>query len=168
MAGCWGMTRTRSSEVMAYNDTPNGSDGGIWQSGGGLAADSAGNIFFVTGNGTFDANTGGLDYGDSIEKISAGGAVSDYFAPHDQAVLSAGDLDLGSGTALLLPDQAGPHPHLLVTAGKNGTIYRLIGITWGTSTRTTTVKLCSLCRTSFLIPVEISVPRQLQCPGVFP
>jgi hypothetical protein len=110
-------------QVMAYNDTPNGSDGGIWQSGGGLAADSAGNIFFVTGNGTFDANTGGLDYGDSIEKISAGGAVLDYFAPHDQAVLSAGDLDLGSGTALLLPDQAGPHPHLLVTAGKNGTIY---------------------------------------------
>ena len=93
--------------VMAYNDTPNGSDGGIWQSGGGLAADSAGNIFFVTGNGTFDANTGGLDYGDTIEKISAGGSVLDYFAPHDQADLSAGDLDLGSGTALLLPDQAG-------------------------------------------------------------
>jgi hypothetical protein len=110
-------------QVMAYNDTPNGSEGGIWQSGGGLAGDSAGNIFFVTGNGTFDANIGGLDYGDTIEKISTGGAVLDYFAPHDQATLSAGDLDLGSGTALLLPDQAGPHPHLLVTAGKNGTIY---------------------------------------------
>jgi hypothetical protein len=110
-------------QVMAYNDTPNGSAGGIWQSGGGLAADSAGHIFFVTGNGTFDANTGGLDYGDSIEKISAGGSVLDYFAPHDQAALSAADLDLGSGAALLLPDQGGPHPHLLVTAGKGGTIY---------------------------------------------
>jgi len=111
-------------QVMAYNDTPNGSDGGIWQSGGGLAADSAGNIFFVTGNGTFDANTvGGMDYGDSIEKISAGGSVLDYFTPHDQAALSAADLDLGSGAALLLPDQGGPHPHLLVTAGKGGTMY---------------------------------------------
>jgi len=110
-------------QVMAYNNTPNGSDGGIWQSGGGLAADSAGNIFFVTGNGTFDANTGGVDYGDSIEKISAGGLVLDYFTPHDQVALSAADLDLGSGAALLLPDQAGPHPHLLVTAGKGGTIY---------------------------------------------
>jgi len=110
-------------QVMAYNDTPNGSDGGIWQSGGGLAADSAGNIFFVTGNGTFDANTGGVDYGDSIEKISPSGSVLDYFAPHDQATLSAGDLDLGSCDALLLPDQSGAHRHLLVTAGKNGTIY---------------------------------------------
>jgi hypothetical protein len=110
-------------QVMAYNDTPNGSDGGIWQSAGGLAADSAGNIFFVTGNGTFDANIGGVDYGDSVEKIGAGGSVLDYFTPHDQAALSAVDLDLGSGAALLLPDQAGPHPHLLVTAGKGGTIY---------------------------------------------
>jgi hypothetical protein len=109
--------------VMAYNDTPNGSDGGIWQSGGGLAADSAGHIFFVTGNGTFDAKTGGLDYGNTIEKISPSGSVLDYFAPHDQAALSAADLDLGSGAALLLPDQSGAHPHLLVTAGKNGTIY---------------------------------------------
>ena len=47
----------------------------------------------------------------------------DYFTPHDQVTLSAGDLDLGSGAALLLPDQSGTHPHLLATAGKNGTIY---------------------------------------------
>ena len=77
----------------------------------------------MTGNGTFDANIGGLDYGDSVEKISPSGSVLDYFTPHDQAALSAGDLDLGSGEALLLPDQGGLHPHLLVTAGKNGTIY---------------------------------------------
>ncbi len=109
--------------VMVYNDTPNGSDGGIWQSGGGPAADSAGNIYFVTGNGTFDANAGGVDYGDSVQKIRPTGTVLDYFAPHDQDTLSAADLDLGSGGALLLPDQSGGHPHLLVTAGKNGTIY---------------------------------------------
>jgi len=64
-----------------------------------------------------------VDYGDSVEKISPSGSVLDYFAPHDQVALSAADLDLGSGAALLLPDQAGPHPHLLVTAGKGGTIY---------------------------------------------
>jgi hypothetical protein len=110
-------------QVMAYNDTSNGSDGGIWHSGGGLSADSAGDIYFVTGNGTFDANSGGVDYGNSVEKISPSGSVLDYFTPHDQATLSAKDLDLGSGEALLLPDQGGPHPHLLVTAGKNGTMY---------------------------------------------
>ena len=111
------------TQVMAYNDTPNGSAGGIWQSGGGLSADAAGNIYFVTGNGTFNADRGGVDYGDSVVKINPGGPVLDFFTPHDEAILSAGDLDLGSGSALLLPDQSGVHPHLLVTAGKNGTIY---------------------------------------------
>ena len=119
-----GYDATTLQPVMAYNNTPNGGEGGIWQSGGGLAADSAGNIYFVAGNGTFDANTpGGVDYGESVEKISPGGLALDFFTPHDQVTLSAGDLDLGSGAALLLPDQSGAHPHLLVTAGKNGTIY---------------------------------------------
>jgi hypothetical protein len=108
---------------MAYNSTPNGEGGGIWQSGDGLAADASGNLFFVTGDGTFDANTGGTNYGDSIVKISPGGTVLDYFTPHDQAAMNAGDLDLGSGGTILLPDQPGAHPHLALSAGKNGTIY---------------------------------------------
>ncbi len=37
--------------------------------------------------------------------------------------MAAQDLDLGSGGTLLLPDQSGPHPHLAISAGKNGTIY---------------------------------------------
>ena len=118
-----GYDATTLQQVMAYNDTPNGSAGGIWQGSGGLAADSAGNIYFVTGNGTFDADTRGSDYGDSVEKISPSGSVLDFFTPHDQANLLAFDLDLGSSDALLLPDQNGAHPHLLVTAGKGGTVY---------------------------------------------
>ena len=69
-----GYDATTLQQVMAYNNTPNGGEGGIWQSGGGLAADSAGNLYFVAGNGTFDANTGGVDYGESVEKISPSGA----------------------------------------------------------------------------------------------
>ena len=110
-------------QVMAYNSTPNGEGGGIWQSGDGLAADSSGNLFFVTGDGTFDANGGGRDYGDSVVKLSPTGAVLDYFTPHDQATMNANDLDLGSGGTILLPDQSGAHPHLALSAGKNGTIY---------------------------------------------
>ena len=109
--------------VMAYNSSPNGSGGGIWQSGDGLASDSTGNIYFVTGNGDFNANSGGGDYGDSFMKISPGGAVLDYFTPYDQANMAARDIDLGSGGTLLLPDQSGSHPHLAISAGKNGTIY---------------------------------------------
>jgi len=118
-----GFDATTLQLVMKYNTTPNGSAGGIWHSGGGLAADAAGDIYFVTGNGTFDADSGGSDYGDSIGKISPSGTVLDYFTPHDQQSMNDYDLDLGSGAPLLLPDQSGPYPHLLITAGKTGTIY---------------------------------------------
>jgi hypothetical protein len=118
-----GYSASTLQQVMVFNSTPNGEGGGIWQSGDGLAADANGNLFFVTGDGTFDANGGGRDYGDSILKISPAGAVLDYFTPHDQATMNANDLDLGSGGTILLPDQPGTHPHLALSAGKNGTIY---------------------------------------------
>jgi len=49
--------------------------GGIWQAGGAPAADASGNIFFATGNGDFDANTGGQNFGDSIVRMSPGGSI---------------------------------------------------------------------------------------------
>ncbi len=110
-------------QVMAYNTTPNASDGGIWQSGDGLSTDATGRIYFVTGNGTFDANSGGKDYGDSIGVINPNGTVADYFTPHDQSRMESLDLDMGSGGMLLLPDQSGSHPHEGISSGKNGTIY---------------------------------------------
>jgi hypothetical protein len=51
--------------------------------------------------------------------------VRDYFTPFNQNELNVNDKDLGSGGPLLLPDQPGPHPHLLVISGKGGTIYVL-------------------------------------------
>jgi len=109
--------------------TPNGTQGAIWQSAAPPAADSSFNAFFATGNGTFDLDTGGVDYGDTIVKLAfpATGTftVTDYFTPWDQASLNAVDKDLGSGGPLLLPDQPlhAPHKHLLVQAGKEGTVY---------------------------------------------
>ena len=108
------------------NVTANAAAGGIWQGGAGPAADSNGNIFVVTSNGTFDANLGGIDYGDSFLRLSATGgtlAIADYFSPYDQGIMSTENLDLGSGGALLLPDQVGPVTHLLVGGGKTSTIY---------------------------------------------
>jgi hypothetical protein len=120
-----GYNSTSLQRVMTYNNTANGSGAGIWQSGGGLASDSTGDIYFVTGNGTFDADIGGVDYGDSFEKISSNGTVADYFTPMDQGKLNAQNLDLGAGGLLLLPDQAGPYPHLAISAGKDQNIYLL-------------------------------------------
>ena len=111
-------------QTLQYNATANGNGGGIWQGGGGLATDATGDIYFVTSNGDFDANSGGVDYGDTVEKLSPSGTVVDYFTPHDQQNMSANNLDLGAGGPVMLVDQpTGSYPHLLITAGKNGTIY---------------------------------------------
>ena len=115
-------------QVMAINLTPNGDGAGIWQANGGPAVDSAGNLYVITGNGAFTANSGnGKDYGDSFVKISTAGATSgtvvDYFTPFDQATINAANFDLGAAGPMLLPDQPGLHPHLMVGAGKNNTVY---------------------------------------------
>ena len=106
---------------------PNAGEGGIWMGGGAMAVDENTNLFFQTGNGIFTATngTGGTEYGDTFMKLSTanGLAVADYFTPWNQATLALNDTDLGSGALLLLPDQPGPNPHLLVGAGKEGKIY---------------------------------------------
>ena len=118
-----GYNATTLQQTMVFCVSPNGSQGGIWQSGLGLATDSTGNLFFATANGVFDANTGGKDYGDSFLKLSPGGAVVDYFTPKDQATMNTNNWDLASSGVMLLPDQPGANPHLLVGAGKTGTVY---------------------------------------------
>ena len=111
-----------------FNTTPNGEMGGIWQSGGGPACDASGNLYVITGNGTFDPSASVNCYGDSFLKLSTtnGLKLADYFTPYNQAALSSSDLDLGSGGALVLPNEAGGstvNQRLVVGAGKEGTIY---------------------------------------------
>ena len=119
-----GYNATTLQQVLAYNASPDSQGAGVWQSGGGLATDASGNIFFSTGNGDFNANSGGNDYGDSVVKLSPSGSVVDYFTPYNEATLSSTNVELGSAGPVLLVDQSsGPYPHLLITAGKNGTIY---------------------------------------------
>ena len=116
-------------QVGTFLTTPNGTDGAIWQAGGGAAVDTDGTIFLSVANGTFDASSGGLDYGDSMLHLSpasintSGLAVLDYFTPYNQLMLEKEDLDLGSGGVTLLPPQSGPHTNEMVGGGKEGTLY---------------------------------------------
>jgi hypothetical protein len=108
--------------------TPNGSDGGFWMSGAGVAGDSNANIFIASGNGDFDTtHVPARELGDTIMKLFYPGtstlSLLDYFTPYDQSNLSVNDIDLGSGGVLLLPDQGGSVTHELVEVGKEGTIY---------------------------------------------
>lgn len=115
--------------------TPNGFRAGIWMEGTGLAADEHGQLFVATANGTFtptpNAANGLQDFGDTILKLDHKLKVppKDYFTPFNQDTMDSegpnlgADADLGSGGVILLPEQPGNHPHLLVQAGKQGTIY---------------------------------------------
>ncbi len=113
-------------QVGALNTSPDSAESGIWQSDTGPAVDESGNLLVSTGNGIFDANSGGRDYGDSLLKIATtrgGLAVADYFTPSEQAELNATDGDLGSGGPLLIPQQPASHAHLVVIGGKGAVIY---------------------------------------------
>ena len=112
-------------QVMVYNSTRNGLQAGIWQSGCGPAADANGNIYVLTGNGSFDTNTPRVNYGESALKLTSSGSVADFFTPSNYATLNTNDSDLASSGAVVLPDQPGNVPHLLVTSGKQGNIYLL-------------------------------------------
>ncbi len=97
-----------------------GSAGSVWMSGAGPAADAAGQVFVVSGDGTYD---GVRDFSDAVLKLDPQTlAVKDVFTPADNGDIDAADEDLGSGGAVLLPDQAGPNPHLLVIGTKDGRI----------------------------------------------
>jgi hypothetical protein len=123
------------NQVNVLNLTPNGHDGSVWMSGAGLAADSAGYIYPLLANGTFDTtlNNNGFpshnDYGNAFVKLSTangGLAVADYFTMVNTVAESDADEDLGSGGALVLPDMTdanGVTRHLAVGAGKDQTLY---------------------------------------------
>ena len=133
----WVMAYDESTlnQVSVLNLTPNGSDGGIWMSGDGLAADTSGYVYLLMGNGTFDTtlNSNGFpsssDYGNAFVKLSNTNntlAVADYFTMYNTSSESSIDQDLGSGGALVLPDMQdvnGVTRHLAVGAGKDQTIY---------------------------------------------
>jgi outer membrane protein assembly factor BamB len=113
--------------IATFVSTPNALRGGIWEAGAAPAVDQDGNVYVVTGDGTFDGERGGSDYGDTVLKLSLRSddrwQVLDYFTPFDQEQMDVINWDFGSSGAVLLPDQPGPHPHLLVTGTKGGAIY---------------------------------------------
>jgi hypothetical protein len=136
-------SETTLQQTSVLNLTANGpssphygdGEGSIWMAGAGLAGDSQGNIYFLDANGTFDTtlNAGGFpsqgDFGNAFMKVSTTGntlAAADYFAAYNLQSESDADQDLGSGGAMLLPDQTdanGVTRHLAVGAGKDTNIY---------------------------------------------
>ncbi|HWB83951.1 MAG TPA: hypothetical protein VG675_07405 [Bryobacteraceae bacterium] len=105
-------------QTAALCMSPDGVEGGIWQSGRGPAVDSSGVIYYEVGNGTWD---GKRNFGNSLLKLRVhGGAleVEDYFTPHDYERLNVRDADLGSTGPLLIPNT-----NALIGGSKMGALY---------------------------------------------
>jgi hypothetical protein len=115
-----GYDATTLVQTAVHVDTPDGSEGGIWHGGVGLNADENGDVFYVSGNGTFD---GVKNFGNSVVRLhptpGAGAAnglsVASFFTPFDSSDANDGDLDLGSTGGMLIPGT-----QLLVTGDKRG------------------------------------------------
>ena len=91
-------------------------------------ADADGNIYIQTGDGHDFNIVGGPNWGDAVLKLkltNGSFSVADWFMPYDQDCIDQDDLDLGSGGPMLVPDQTGTHPHLMVSGSKEGRIYLL-------------------------------------------
>ena len=111
---------------IVYNDTPNGYAGGMWESGTGMAADAAGNLYVTTGNGTVGDGgdpTNLTNRGQSALKLTPTGStlrVASYFTPYNHDFLNNYDLDYGGMGTLLIPN-SGPY----LTGAKDGNLYLL-------------------------------------------
>ena len=98
--------------------TPDGAEGGIWQSGRGPAVDDAGNLYLETGNGDWD---GRRNFGTSLVRLKLGAGkleVADYFTPADFQRWNERDADFGSTGPILIPGT-----HLLISGSKMGILY---------------------------------------------
>jgi hypothetical protein len=100
------------AQVGVHDASPSDNGAGIWQGGNGAAADAAGSIYWVTGNGTWD---GATNFSETVIKANSTLAMLDWHTPTNPKSLDDGDTDLTSSGPLLLSGTS-----LLVTGGKDG------------------------------------------------
>ncbi|WP_346960739.1 choice-of-anchor D domain-containing protein [uncultured Arthrobacter sp.] len=126
-------TAGRQTTMWATESGNSNAEGGIWQSGGGLVSDGAGQILFATGNGISPkpgpGKTPPATLAESVVRLTVGTdgnlKPTDFFSPANNAKLDQDDADLGSGAPIAIPNGYGTtaHPRLLVHAGKDGRVY---------------------------------------------
>jgi hypothetical protein len=118
-------------QVGVFNTSPDIGLASIWQTGNGLAADEAGNVFVATAEST---QYGGQTFANSVLKLTQSLSptqlsMTDFFTPWDVMFLDSHDLDVSSVGPLILPDQDGPptcsqNPcHEVIASGKQGVVY---------------------------------------------
>jgi outer membrane protein assembly factor BamB len=103
---------------------------GIWARGGAVVdPDSSmnGRIYAATGNGKFDAVSGGNNYGDSVLSLSADlSSLLGSYTPTDYQQLQNGDVDLGSTSPAMLPAQSSSQTPLMLVQGGKDAVLKLL------------------------------------------
>jgi hypothetical protein len=102
-------------QVGVFNTSPGGEEASIWQSGQPPAVDDKGNIYFITGNGSWNGTT---QFSESFIKLDPHMHLSDWFTPTNHFQLDKDDNDLNSSGAVLIPGT-----HLVIGGGKEGVLY---------------------------------------------
>jgi hypothetical protein len=116
------------AQDAANGPADHGGGGSFWAGGAAPSIDSAGNIYVIAADGSFNADTGGKNYGDSVLKLKLSNGsfqVLDYYTPANNACLDHADLEIGSGGLMLLPSGAGGGQPLAITGNKEGRLYLL-------------------------------------------
>jgi hypothetical protein len=102
-------------QTGVFNTSPAGKAASIWQFGQAPAVDAEGNIYFVTGNGSWNGRS---DFSESFLKLDPNLTILDWFTPTDHAHLDSIDADLNCSGAVLIPGT-----DVVMDAGKQGVLY---------------------------------------------
>jgi hypothetical protein len=138
----WDKTSGKLVEYYAMEGkgVPNDIRGaGVWMSGGGIASDDAGSIWYATGNGyasqLSNVPVKGFNPPTSLEEaavhmtINTDGSLNliDFFMPWEKQALDGADRDLGTSPLEILPSQfaCGDIKRIGVVTGKSGKTYWL-------------------------------------------
>lgn len=104
-------------QTGVFNSSPGGEGASIWQSGQGPAVDEQGNLYVVTGNGSWNGTT---QFSESFLKLDPHLHLLDWFTPTNHEQLDKDDNDLNSSGATLIPGTK-----LVLGGGKEGKLYLL-------------------------------------------
>jgi len=127
------------TQLAVFNPTPqyqavdaangiadHGGGAGIWQGGAAPAVDASGYIYLNTADGSFNADQGGNNYGDTMLKLQFTGSsfqIIDWFTPFNAACIDKDDIELGSGGVALLPTAISNGVKMALADDKEGRMF---------------------------------------------